>query len=814
MELKDTSLYDHARVALKHADIVGQLTLEEKASLCSGKDMWHFRGIERLGVPEVMVTDGPHGLRKQEEKQLLLNQSVNATCFPTAVSTACSWDEELIEEMGETLGEEALCEGVRVVLGPGVNIKRDPLCGRNFEYFSEDPCLAGKMAAALVRGIQKGGTGACLKHYCANNQEYYRMSISAEVDERALREIYLAPFEIAVKESAPQTIMCAYNKLNGVYGSENPLTLNEILRGEWHFKGLTMTDWGATCDRVKGARAGMDVEMPSSGGMNDKKLVKAVQAGELDERVLDVIADRVIDLALTSPKRKEGGYDIEAHNKMVEKVACRSAVLLKNDGMLPLDREEKVLFVGHMTVKPRYQGAGSSFINAHKITSVADALGERKLRFAYEQGYDLDGKAKQEKLFEQACELAAKYKNIVIMAGLPPKYEAEGFDRKHMRLPDEQNELIERICAINTNVTVVLSGGGAMEMPWIDKVRAVLFTGLSGQASGAAAVDLLYGFENPCGKLAESFPVKYEDTPSSKYFPGKRYLTEYREGIFVGYRYYTTAGVPVLFPFGHGLSYTSFEYSDMQLSASNIKEGESVDVSVTVTNTGKCAGAEVVQIYVAHPNSAIYRPAMELKGWAKVYLQAGESKRVTVTLPARAFQIWNVKEHEWAAESGEYIIKACASSEDVRTSASVNVTAAKERENTVVGGWYAQPSALAVSDEDFSALLGRPLSQEKALPDKGNFTLDDSFNDMSAQSGFARFIIKISRSIICMQMHASKDDPNCLMMHEVMVTSPIRSLSYSSQGMFNEHMAEGLLTMLNGHFFKGLWQLIKNIGKK
>ena len=813
MEGKDTSLYDYSRIPLKHADIVSKLTLEEKASLCSGKDMWHFKGVERVGVPEVMVTDGPHGLRKQAQSQLMLNQSVKATCFPTAVTTACTWDEELLEEMGKTLGEEALCEGVRVVLGPGMNIKRDPLCGRNFEYFSEDPYLAGKMAAALVRGIQSTGTGACLKHFCVNNQEYYRMSISAEVDERTLREIYLTPFEIAVKESKPQTVMCAYNKLNGVYCSENPLTLNEILRGEWGFNGLTMTDWGATCSRVKGAPAGLDVEMPSSGGMNDKKLVKAVQAGELDERVLDVIADRVIHLALTSPAKKEGGYDVDAHDKMVKKVACAGAVLLKNDGMLPLDEEEKVLYIGHMTVKPRFQGAGSSFINAHKITSVADALGDRKIRFAYEPGYDLDGKIKQEKLYEQACELAAKYKNIVIMAGLPPKYEAEGFDRRHMRLPEEQNELINRVCAVNPNVTVVLSGGGAMEMPWIDKVRAVLFTGLSGQASGAATVDLLYGYENPGGKLAETFPIKYEDAPSSKYFPGKRYLTEYREGIYVGYRYYSTAGEKVLFPFGHGLSYTKFEYSELAVASSSIKEGESLDVTFTVSNVGKRDGAEVAQIYVSHPSNATFQPALELKGMKKIFLAAGESKRVTVTLPPRAFQYWCTPEHEWAADSGEYLIKVGSSSADIRLQSAVSVTA-KARKSSSVGGWYAHPTAQAVSDEDFSALLGRPLSQEKPLPAKGSFTQDDCFNDMAPTSGFARFIIKIARSIICMQMHAPKDDPNCLMMHEVMVTSPIRSLSFSSQGMFNERMAEGLLTILNGKFWKGVGLIIKNINKK
>ena len=812
---KDAAKYDHARIPLKHADIVEKLSLEEKASLCSGKDMWHFKGIERLGIPEVMVTDGPHGLRKQEEKQLLLNQSVKATCFPTAVTTACSWDEELLEYLGRTLGEEAVCEGVRVVLGPGMNIKRDPLCGRNFEYFSEDPYLAGKMSAAMVRGIQENGTGACPKHYCCNNQEYYRMSISAEVDERALRELYLAPFETVVKEAAPQTMMCAYNKINGVYASENPLTLNEIPRGEWGFAGLMMTDWGATADRVKGAAAGMDVEMPSSGGMNDKKLVAAVQAGELDERVLDVIADRVIDLALTSPARKEGGYDADAHDKVARKVAAASAVLLQNDGMLPLDESEKVLFIGQMTLKPRFQGAGSSFINAHKITSVADALGERGLRFAYEQGYETEKckKKQSEKLLQKAADMAAKYKNVVIMAGLPPSFEAEGFDRSHMCLPDEQNELIERVAAVNPNVAVVISGGGAVEMPWADKVRAVLFMGLAGQCGGAATVDLLYGFENPSGKLAESFPVKYEDAPSAQYFPGKRYYSEYREGIFVGYRYYATAGVKPRFAFGHGLSYTSFEYSNLRLGAEKIREGEGVEVTFTLKNSGARDGAEVAQIYVAAPKGGVYVPAFELKGSKKVFLRAGEERTVSITLPARAFMYWNVKEGDWCAQNGEYTVWLGAASDDFKAQAKVFVSA-PEHKTADAGGWYASPSPERVGDEDFAALLGRPINKEKPLPKKGEFTMNDSFNDMSATSGFARFIIKVSRGIISLSMHAPADDPNCKMMHEVMITSPLRSLSFSSQGMFNEKMADGLLLMLNGKFFKGLGRLIANIGKK
>ena len=813
---KDTSKYDHARIALKHADIVQKLTLEEKASLCSGRDMWHFKGIERLGIPEVMVTDGPHGLRKQEEKQLLLNQSVKATCFPTAVTTACSWDEDLIEELGRTLGEEALCEGVRVVLGPGLNIKRDPLCGRNFEYFSEDPYLAGKAAAALIRGIQAGGTGACPKHFCCNNQEYYRMSISAEVDERALREIYLAPFETAVKEGKARTIMCAYNKLNGTYCSENPLTLNKILRGEWGFDGLTMTDWGATADRVAGAKAGMDVEMPSSGGMNDKKLVSAVKAGELDERVLDVIADRVIDLALTSPERREEGYDAEAHDKAARKAAANCAVLLKNAGALPLSEGEKVLVVGEMAAKPRFQGAGSSFINAHKITSLLDALSQEGVTYAYEPGYPLEkrmSEKKRSKLLSQAEAQAAKYEKVIVMAGLPASFEAEGFDRSHMRLPKEQDELIARLAAVNKNVVVVLAGGGAMELPWADEVNAVLFIGLAGQNSGGASVDVLTGKVNPSGKLAESFPFKYEDCPSAHYFPGKRYLSEYRESVFVGYRYYLSAGVKVRYPFGHGLSYTTFQYSDLLLSKKKLKEGESVEVSFTLKNTGHRAGAEVAQVYVGDLTGETACPALELKGSKKVFLEAGEEKRVAVTLPPRAFMHWSSVEGDWAACSGAYRICVAASCEDVRLSEEIEMSAPAHK-FAPCSGWYLSPSPEPVTDGEFSDLLRRPLTPEKPLPQKGAFTVNDSFNDMAPQSGLARFIIRFARRAIALSMHAPADDPNCKMMHEVMITSPLRSLSFSSQGMFNEKMADGLLLMLNGSFFKGLGKIIGNIGKK
>ena len=798
--------------------IVQELSLEEKAALTVGAAFWFFEGNERLCVPRTLVTDGPHGIRKQKVIDSLMGsgESVEATCFPPACLSAASWNPDLIEEEGSAIAAEASSEGVSIVLGPGTNIKRSPLCGRNFEYFSEDPFLSGEIASAWIKGVQKNGIGTSLKHFAANSQEKKRLVSNSVVDERALREIYLSAFEKAVRESQPWTVMCSYNMINGTYSSDNRWLLTDVLREEWGFEGLTMTDWGATADRVAGAKAGMDVEMPSSGGMNDKKLVSAVKAGELDERVLDVIADRVIDLALTSPERREEGYDAEAHDKAARKAAANCAVLLKNAGALPLSEGEKVLVVGEMAAKPRFQGAGSSFINAHKITSLLDALSQEGVTYAYEPGYPLEkrlSEKKRLKLLSQAEAQAAKYEKVIVMAGLPASFEAEGFDRSHMRLPKEQDELIARLAAVNKNVVVVLAGGGAMELPWADAVNAVLFIGLAGQNSGGASVDVLTGKVNPSGKLAESFPFKYEDCPSAHYFPGKRYLSEYRESVFVGYRYYLSAGVKVRYPFGHGLSYTTFQYSDLTLSKKKLKEGEGVEVSFTLKNTGLRAGAEVAQVYVGDLTGETTCPALELKGSKKVFLEAGEEKRVAVTLPPRAFMHWSSVEGDWAACSGAYRICVAASCEDVRLSEEIEMSAPAHK-FAPCSGWYLSPSPAPVTDGEFSDLLRRPLTPEKPLPQKGAFTVNDSFNDMAPQSGLARFIIRFARRAIALSMHAPADDPNCKMMHEVMITSPLRSLSFSSQGMFNEKMADGLLLMLNGSFFKGLGKMIGNIGKK
>ncbi|MDE6550860.1 MAG: glycoside hydrolase family 3 C-terminal domain-containing protein [Clostridia bacterium] len=797
---------------MKHPEIVSQLTLEEKAALCSGTDMWHFKGIERLGVPAVTVSDGPHGLRKQTKKNMTVSQSVDATCFPLATSTASSWDVELVEELGRTLGEEAVAESVDVVLGPGVNIKRNPLCGRNFEYFSEDPLLAGKMAAGLINGIQSTGAKACIKHFAANNQEYNRMSISSEVDERTLREIYLRAFEIAIKESKPATVMCSYNKINGVYASEDDRLLNKILRDEWGFDGLVMSDWGAVNDRVMGVAAGLDVEMPSSGGMNNRKLVKAVKEGRLDEKVLDVAADRVIDLALSQVPAKDG-YDIAEHDAISARIAEKCAVLLKNDSLLPFSKDEKVLIIGQLAVKPRYQGAGSSFINAHKVTSLIDALQEEGIRYAYESGYDIRGKANSEKLINEACELAAKYDKVVIMAGLTPKYEAEGFDRSSINLPPEQDELIKRVSEINHNTAVVLSAGSVVAMPWIDSVAAVLNMGLSGQASGRACMRLMYGMCNPCGKTAETYPISYDDIPSAKYFPGKRYTVEYREGLYVGYRYFSTSSTPVLFPFGHGLSYTRYEYSDIKIDKSSIKEGEDIEVSFKVSNVGDRDGEEISQVYISADGSPVYRPYIELKGFAKTAIKAGESAIVTIKLPAKSFEYYNTVDNAWRTHSGKFVIRVGGGSNSLPLSAEVEMQA-KEYPLPECGDWYKAPNSDAISDEDFTKLLSRPITEEPSIPTKGNFTADDSIGDMAETCRLARFVLKMAKRFIRLGMHAEKDDPNYLMIYEVMKTSPIRALSYSSQGMLNEKMAQGLLMMMNGHKFKGLCKIIGNIGKK
>ncbi len=655
--------------AEKLKELIGKMTLEEKAAFCSGADFWHTEGLERLGIPASMVSDGPHGLRKQDEKadHLGVNESIKAVCFPAGCGTAASFNRELLVEMGRVLGKECQAEGVSVILGPAVNIKRSPLCGRNFEYYSEDPLVASEMAGALVEGIQSQNVGTSIKHFLANNQETRRMTASSQIDERTLREIYLAAFEGAVTKKKPWTVMCSYNKINGVYAAENKKYLTDVLRGEWGFDGYVMSDWGAVNDRVADLKAGLDLEMPSSMGLNDKLIVEAVKNGTLEEGVVDRAVERILNIVYRFEENRDKNaiFDRDKDHEAARRVAEESMVLLKNeDNLLPLSEERKVAFIGRFAEKPRYQGGGSSHINSHKVTSALDASAGND-NIIYAQGYGVEKDETDEALLAEAVKAAAEAEAAVIFAGLPDSFESEGFDRSHMALPACQNRLIEEVAKVQPNVVVVLHNGSPVEMPWISKVKGVLESYLGGQAVGSAQYDILFGKVNPSGKLPETFPVKLEDNPSYLNFPGEKDLVEYREGVFVGYRYYDKKKMEVLFPFGYGLSYTTFSYTNLKLDSRRIKDTEGLTVSVEVTNTGSRAGKEVVQLYVADKESTVMRPVKELRDFAKVELQPGETKTVTFTLGKRAFAYYSTQIHDWHVESGEFTVMIGKSSRNV-----------------------------------------------------------------------------------------------------------------------------------------------------
>lgn len=681
--------------------LVNELTLEEKASLCSGADFWHTKAIDRLNIPAAMVSDGPHGIRKQESlaDHMGVAESIKAIGFPTASAMACSFDRDLLHKIGDALGEECVAEDLAVLLGPGINMKRSPICGRNFEYYSEDPVVAGELGAAFVNGVQEHGVGTSLKHFAANNQEWRRMSISAEIDERTLREIYLAAFETVVKKAQPWTIMCSYNRINGVYSCENDWLLNKVLRDEWGFEGLVMTDWGAMDERVPSLKAGLDLEMPDCHGETDKLIVKAVQSGELEESVLDTAVERIltmVDKYLTArkdidpasmvhplPSSAERGYDVAAHHALARTTAEQSAVLLKNEDILPLQKDKKIAFIGEFAKVPRIQGGGSSHINNTSIESALDAAGDS---VSYAQGFHIDEETTDETLLQEAITLAKESDVAVIFAGLPDSFESEGFDRTHLNMPANQNELIARISEVQPNVVVVLHSGSPIAMPWLDKVAGVLQMYLAGQASGGAAVNLLFGDATPCGKLAETFPLHLEDNPSYLNFPGNREKVCYQEGVFIGYRYYDKKKMDVLFPFGYGLSYTDFTYSNMKVTVNGknaadvdvIKETDEIVVSADITNTGNCDGAEIVQLYIKNPVVYEIRPEKELRDFAKVFLKAGETKTVTFMLNARAFSYYETRIHDWYAESGDYEILLASSSRDIRLQYTVSIIGSKK----------------------------------------------------------------------------------------------------------------------------------------
>ncbi|HIT53273.1 MAG TPA: glycoside hydrolase family 3 C-terminal domain-containing protein [Candidatus Fimivicinus intestinavium] len=798
---------------MKHQDLISKMTLEEKASLCSGKDFWHLKKLEKFNIPEIMVCDGPHGLRKQTGSQdnLGINGSEPATCFPTAATSACSWDPELLREMGGAIAQEALTQGVSVVLGPGVNIKRSPLCGRNFEYFSEDPLLAGEMGAAFINGVQEKGVGTSLKHFACNNQETRRMKVDSVVDERALHEIYLAPFETAVKKAQPWTIMSAYNRINGTFCSENPWLLTDVLRKGWGFQGLVVTDWGANNERVPGLIAGQNLEMPASGGLNDQKIVDAVRAGEVDEALLDERVDQILDLICRAEQTKAYTYacDYAANHQLARKIAGESMVLLKNEGgLLPLKAGQKVAVIGEMARSPRYQGAGSSLINPTRLDSAFDCLLEAGVSVLYAPGYNKTTDQPDDGLIQDACRTAAKADVTLLFIGLTDSYEAEGYDRLHMRLPANHNALVEAVSAATENVVVVLSGGAPVEMPWLGRVKGLLNGYLGGQAGGAAIADIITGRKNPSGKLAETYPLCLADTPSAKYFPGEQETTEYRESIFVGYRYYDRVKKPVRFPFGFGLSYTEFAYSNLRLGKKSIREGDALTVTFQVKNTGSVDGAEIAQVYVAAPESTVFKAPKELRGFAKVFLKAGEQKKVTVTLTERAFAYYNVNLHGWHVESGAYKVLVGASSRDIRLEGMVNVesaqpdAAAPDYRQTAPA--YYTGEIQAIPAEQFEVLLGHPLppaQRKKGEPLDLNCTLEDA-----KETPWGARLNKIVHTVTLKL--ANGNEETAQMLASLALQMPIRGFVGMSASMFTEDMAQGLLMILNGQNAPMGWKKI------
>lgn len=780
----------------KIADILAKMSLEEKISLCNGADFWHSKAMEQYGIVSITMSDGPHGLRcqKADADMLGVNESEPATCFPTAVTSGATWDTALLKEEGRAIGEEGLSYGVDVVLGPGVNIKRNPLCGRNFEYFSEDPYFAGAMGAAWVQGAQESGVGTSLKHFATNNQEYKRFSGNSQVDERTLRELYFPAFETVVKTACPETVMCSYPRINNVHSSDNYWLLTEVLRHDWGFNGLVVTDWGALCDRVAAMHVGCDLSMPGGSDYMEDRVANAVRSGALAESDVDACAARVIKLALKGQNRTKGrAFDKEAHNALAQKIAENGAVLLKNeDKILPLDKND-IVIIGEMARTMRYQGAGSSHINPTKLTSLCDALPD--VPFAV--GCDDKGAVTEESLRE-AAETAKKSKIAVICAGLPDIYESEGFDRDTMAMPEGQVRLIETVAAANPNTVVVLFCGSAVEMPWLDKVKAVLYMGLPGQAGGAAVANLLTGAVNPSGKLAETWPLTYSDVPSRETF-GKK-VTHYKEGLYVGYRYYEKADVAVRFPFGYGLSYTQFDYSDLKI--------EHRTVTATVTNTGRVSGAEVVQLYVAPPKNGLYRPAKELKGFAKVALQPGESKTVTFTLDDRSFAVWC--DGSWKVPMGNYEILVGASVKDIRLHAEMSVDgvslAVPEWQK---GSWYETLQGLP-TDAEFEKLYGGSL-QSDPEPKKGEFTMEHSTMELKDLSPVMMKMFKETESTIAKSFGGKADysNPSFKMMVMSGADCPLRAAVISSCGAFPANLAEGMLAVANGHPIQGVKKIVK-----
>ena len=787
--------------------LLKELTLEEKCALLSGAETFKTRGMPEHGIPQIWLSDGPHGLRKQagESDHLGLNPSVPATCFPTASAVANSWDAALGEEIGAALGEEAAAQEVSVVLGPGLNMKRNPLCGRSFEYFSEDPYLAGKLAAGYIRGIQSKGVAACPKHFAVNSQETRRMASDSIVDERTLREIYLTGFEIAVKEGHPRSIMSSYNLVNGTYANENKHLLMEILRGEWGFDGAVITDWGGSNDHALGVKNGSTLEMPAPGGDSVRELLAAVESGKISESDIDARLSELLPLVFDTKAALDAApreFDAVAHHALARRAAEESLVLLKNEGsLLPLAAGSKVAVIGDFAKNPRYQGAGSSMVNSTQVDVLLDKLIDSELNvIGYQQGFDRHGKP-DAALQKSACELATQADTVILCMGLDEIAESEGLDRSNLRLAQNQVDLLQAVAAVNPKIVVVLYCGSVVETPWLDNCQALLYAALGGQAGAGAVADALTGKVNPCGKLAETWPLAYADVPSAADFATRRKTVEYREGLYIGYRYFTTAEKAVRFPFGYGMSYTTFAYSDMA--------ADEQGVSLTVTNTGSVAGTEIVQLYVAKKNSELFRPAKELKGFARVTLAPGEKQRITIMLDDKAFRFWNVKANRWEIEGGEYELLVGASVEDIRLCEKISVhgTATVHPYEDRDLDCYYKGDVLHVSDADFEKLLGHPIPNGKTKIDR-NLTLGELNHARSPLGWLVWLVLTI---LLDVSYKRGKPDLNILFQYNM----PLRALAKMTNGAISMGMVDGIVMELQGFWILGLvrviYEAIKNV---
>ena len=792
--------------------LLKELTLEEKASLCSGKDFWNTKAVQRLGIPSIMMSDGPHGLRKEnnEDDAVGLKQSFPATSFPPAVNLASTWNPQMARLMGEMLGEECQDQEVNIILGPGTNIKRSPLCGRNFEYLSEDPHLAGVMCREYIDGVQSKGVGTSLKHFCANSQERLRMTINAILDERTLREIYLPAFETAV-QAQPATVMCSYNRLNGTYLSDNRRMLTEILRDEWGYRGVVVSDWNATNDRVEGVRSGMDLEMPSTGGATDKQIVKAVKDGTLDEADLDKIVARLIEMALRYDALRRPDYrcDYQAAHDAARRIAEESMVLLKNDrNLLPFAADgERFAVIGDLAKHPRYQGAGSSHINPYQLVGFTDCLDALGVDYEFAPAYNATGNDHDETMIAQAIETAKRNKRVLLFVGLTDDFESESYDRSHMNLPASHDKLVREVLQANPDTVVILFGGSPVAMPWIDDAHTLLNAYLPGEAGGEALYNILFGKVNPSGKLAETYPIRVEDYLASRYYPMGPKNVEYRESIFVGYRYYDSARKQVCFPFGYGLSYTRFEYSDLRV--------DGMQVSYTVTNVGDRRGAEAAQLYVHDCAPLVYKAEQELKAFAKVTLQPGESARVVHTLQERDFAFYNTAVNGWTANDGVYEIRIGASSRDIRLRQAVELSFASHTDNvpdyrSICPCYYDMPNLESVPDEQYHALYGAPIPPN--VPSKrGSFDRNTTIGELRCCL-IGKIIMAVAPSIIKGQV-PNADMTTMLMLQQGMSEMPMRALGGVTSGLLSQTLIDGFLLWGNRHRLRGLFRMLRGLGE-